>query len=59
VACNYGKIHGPIRFWIEPPEATLSMTYYLNPTPNDRNLEFDPKKNLFTDLKPDERVYEP
>lgn len=31
----------------------------LNPTPNDRNVEFDPKRNLFTDLKPVERVTDP
>jgi hypothetical protein len=22
------------------------MIYYVNPTPNDLNMEFDPKKNL-------------
>jgi hypothetical protein len=30
-----------------------------DPTPNDRNIEFDPKRSLFTNLKPDERVTEP
>ena len=37
----------------------LVFTYYLNPTPNDRNMEFDPKQNLFTDLKVGEQVQEP
>jgi len=31
----------------EKCEGHLSFTYYLNPTPNDRNLEFDPKQNLY------------
>lgn len=32
----YGKIYG------DP----MSLCYYLNPEPNSRNVEFDPKKNL-------------
>lgn len=32
----YGKIYGDF----------MHFTYYLNPTPNDRNIEFDPKRNL-------------
>jgi hypothetical protein len=35
------------------------MTYYCNPTPNDRNVEFDPSRNLFKNLKPDNRVLAP
>lgn len=35
------------------------FTYYLNPTPNDRNLEFDPKRNLLQGLKATERVESP
>ncbi len=51
----YGKIHGPITFGIgkkkyEKIDNSLKFTYYLNPTPNDTNLEFDPEKNLFKDL---------
>jgi len=34
----YGKIYGQLNG---------NFTYYLNPTPNDRNVEHDPKKNLF------------
>ena len=40
----YGKIHDD---FIWKLDGTLEFTYYLNPTPNDRNMEFDPKKNLF------------
>jgi hypothetical protein len=35
--------------------AGIDFTYYLNPD-HTRNLEFDPKRNLFTDLKSFERV---
>ena len=37
ISALYGKIYGDF----------LQFTYYLNPTPNDRNVEFDPDKNLF------------
>jgi len=37
----YGKIYGEFPF----------ITYYLNPNPNDRNIEFDLKNNLFDGLK--------
>ena len=40
-------------------KAWLKFTYYLNPAPNDRNLEFDPKRNLFTNLSPREVVSAP
>lgn len=44
----YGKIHGNILFDVRGSEtASLLFTYYLNPVPNDRNIEFDPDKNLF------------
>jgi len=45
----YGKIYGEF----------LEITYYLNPTPGDRNVEFDPKQNLFKNLKHDEKVWAP
>jgi hypothetical protein len=45
----YGKIYGDF----------MRFTYYLNPTPNDRNVEFDPKQNLIKNLKPTERVDAP
>ncbi len=56
----YGKIDGDIRLdSINSKTCLLLFTYYLNPTPSDRNVEFDPKRNLFTNLKPDERVTAP
>ena len=59
ITAQYGKIRGPIEYWIRAHKNGLSMTYYFNPTPNDRNMEFDPKRNLFTDLKVGEQVQEP
>jgi hypothetical protein len=35
-SAQYGKIYGDF----------MHFTYYLNATPNDRNVEFDPKQNL-------------
>ena len=37
----------------------MEFKYYLNPTPNDRDVEFDPKHNLLTNLKFDEGVSQP
>ena len=44
VSANYAKIMGDFRL---DARGSISFTYYFNPTPNDRNLEFDPKRNLF------------
>ena len=56
----YGKIHGAFRITgVLRDEARLSFTYYLNPTDKDRNLEFDPSRNLFKELKSTEQVKEP
>lgn len=57
----YGKIPGNLQFYAgtKAPQAGMGFTYYLNPTPNDRNVEFDPSKNLITNLKPLEAVKEP
>jgi hypothetical protein len=44
VSAHYGKVVGPFVF---EPSGTLTFRYHFNPTPNDRNLEFDPVKNLF------------
>jgi hypothetical protein len=56
----YGKIHGEIRFdVINSKTAIILFTYYLNPTVNDRNVEFDPRKNLFGKLEWGEAVREP
>jgi hypothetical protein len=57
----YGKIQGDFRFYAGTiaPTAGMGFNYYLNPTPNDRNVEFNPKRNLVRDLKPLEGVSEP
>ena len=57
----YGKITDNFKFFAgtKAPHAGLGFTYYLNPTPNDRNVEFDPQKNLMKNLKPLEDVKEP
>jgi len=52
----YGKIMGPL---LCGPQGYVQFTYYLNPTPNDRNMEFDPSKNLFQNLPDDQQVKAP
>jgi hypothetical protein len=56
----YGKIHGD--YALDPINSKtikLFFTYYLNPTPNSRNVEFDPKRNMMKNLKPLEGVEAP
>ena len=43
VSALYGKVYGDFRI---NDLSGISFTYYLNPTPNDRNLEFDRKTNF-------------
>jgi hypothetical protein len=45
----YGKIYGDL----------TQFSYYLNRTPNDRNLEFDSTRNLLSGLQPVEQVSAP
>lgn len=55
----YGKIHGEIRFdAVNFKTPILMFTYYLNPD-GTRNVEFDPKRNLFKNLKSLEEVSQP
>jgi hypothetical protein len=49
VSARYGKIYGDF----------MQFKYYLNPTINDRNVEFDPKQNLLGGLQSFERVTAP
>jgi hypothetical protein len=49
LSTHYGKIYGDF----------MQFRYYLNPTPNDRNVEFDLKHNLLTGLKSFEEVQAP
>lgn len=58
VSCNYGKIHGDFKFDVRETRR-IYFTYYLNPTSNDRNVEFDPTRNLFQDLPLGEEVQDP
>ena len=56
VKSMFGKIHGDI--WFSPrgsDTAKIYFKYYLNPDYT-RNLEFDPKRNLFDDLPKSERI---
>lgn len=48
ISALYGKIHGSIETggYLQALPRLL-FTYYLNPNSNDRNVEFDPDKNLF------------
>lgn len=55
----YGKVHGAFRVsGILRDETRVSFTYYLNPD-GTRNLEFDPARNLFTNLGEFEEVRDP
>lgn len=58
VSANYAKIIGDFRV-STPGSGGFSFHYYFNPMPNDRNLEFDPGKNLFPKNKPGTNVYDP
>lgn len=53
----YGKIYGGIDYFpMQSQTAQIRFTYFLNPSPSDTNIEFDPRKNLFTNLKRMEKV---
>lgn len=56
VSANYAKIVGDIYC---AHTGVLVFSYYFNPVPNDRNLEFDPKKNLFPAKFPGANVNDP
>jgi len=49
ISAHYGKIYGDF----------MKFTHYLNPTPNDRNIEFNPNRNLLKKLNSTERVTAP
>jgi hypothetical protein len=57
----YGKIIGDISLYVgtKVPQSGIGFTYCLNPTPNDRNLEFDPSRNLLKGLLHMQQVKEP
>lgn len=56
IRAMYGKIQGDIMFDTDATDkATIIFKYYLNPDYT-RNLEFDPKQNLFKELKSFEQI---
>jgi hypothetical protein len=57
ISANYAKFIG--RMNARASTGQIEFLYYFNPTPNDRNLEFDPKGNLFPKDKPGSNVYDP
>ena len=48
----YGKIYGSFKFYGASTNGSFLTipACYLNPEPNSRNMEFDPKRNLFRKL---------
>lgn len=56
VSANYSKVMGDFQF---DARGSVGFTYYFNPVPNDRNLEFDPKRNLFPANFPGANVGDP
>jgi hypothetical protein len=61
VSTHYGKIRGGIAVYPDNKSGKpkIVFTYYFNPTPNYRNLEWDTKKNLFGGLTDMETPSEP
>ena len=53
IKANYVKLPQAIKV---EAKGVIEFMYYFNPSPNDRNLEFDPKANLATEQK---RAYDP
>ena len=53
ISAHYGKVTG-LDYGEAPSdkgEGRVEITFYFNPTPNDRNLEYDPNENLFDKKK--------
>jgi hypothetical protein len=60
VSALYGKLsQGFFVGAMNSTNANVRTCYYLNPTPLDRNMEFDPKLNLFTNMTVMEKVHKP
>jgi hypothetical protein len=57
----YGKIQGDVLFYVGTirPHPGINFTYYLNPSINSRNIEFDPKQNLLKNLSHSQQVTAP
>lgn len=55
----YGKILNDFEYGLQKAKTVrISFSYYLNPD-GTRNMEFDPKRNLFKSLKSLEEIREP
>lgn len=60
VSALYGKLSQGISIGaMSATNAHIRIYYYLNPTPLDRNMEFDMEKNLFKGLNPMEQPRQP
>lgn len=60
ISALYGKLAAGFEMRIpNQQEVKIVLKYYLNPTPLDRNMEFDVKQNLFNNLKFDEQPRKP
>ncbi|MDO6762047.1 hypothetical protein [Agarivorans sp. 1_MG-2023] len=65
IHANYGKILGEFFSSTKQNKTKgrengfVRFTYYYNPAPNDRSLEFDWRQNLFHDLVHEEKVKAP
>ena len=56
----YGKIRGGLLLSpLKTKTVKVLLSYYLNPSPLDRNMEWDKEKNLLKNLKYDEKPHEP
>lgn len=53
IGAHYGKIYQPastiFNFWFG--KSRIRLPFYLNPTENDTNLEFDPERNLLKGVR--------
>lgn len=60
VSALYGKLSQGFDLWASnSTNVSVRTCYYLNPTPLDRNMEFDLKQNLFKNLKFEEQPRSP
>ena len=56
ISANYSKVVGDFQL---DARGFVMFAYYYNPVANDRNLEFDPKNNLFPASLPGANVNDP
>jgi hypothetical protein len=56
VSWHHAKLTAGLQF---DPRGELGLTVHFNPTPGDRNLEFDPARNLAAPGEPDDTTRQP